>query len=104
MAENARCTHRLRICDGIAQFNRMRFGAGRKLDSISRGAQEKPAHSGDAGATSALFVAKGDYGVCAHGAARGDVAGGDSDERQQDGNASERERVMRGNAEELVGH
>src|SRR6185437_11521589 len=50
------------------------------------------------------FVPQRDDGIDFHGAARGDVAGGDGDEHQDDGDACEGEWVVGCDAEKLRGH
>ena len=51
-----------------------------------------------------IIRAESHHGVDAHGAPGGDVARGDGDEQTGARHAGEGERVMRADAEELVGH
>ena len=50
-----------------------------------------------------LFVPQGDHGVDADGLARGDVAGGEGDECEQDDDGSKGKRICGGHAEEQAG-
>ncbi len=52
----------------------------------------------------ALFVAQRDHGINAHGAARWDVTRRNGHNNQQHGNSGKSQRVMRADAEELIGH
>jgi hypothetical protein len=47
-----------------------------------------------------LFISQSEHGIDAHGAARGDVTRRESDNRQQDCNASKSKRVGGGHADE----
>ena len=51
-----------------------------------------------------LFVSESDHGVDAHGASRGDVTRRHGHNHQQHGDAGKGQRIMRTDAEELVGH
>ena len=55
-------------------------------------------------ATERLLVPEGDHGVDLHGAARGDVAGKQSDEEKHRGDGDESERVAGACAIEQTGH
>jgi len=51
-----------------------------------------------------LFVAQGDHGIDAHGAARGDVTRGERDDHEQQCDDGERQRIGSGDPVEHSGH
>src|ERR1700691_1322907 len=71
---------------------------------ITRPPASQIAESVQSNAKTSLLVSKCDQRIDARGTARGDVAGGQRDERQQNPDARESERIVRVHSIEYRGH
>ncbi len=78
----------------------------RKERSVRHPKIQKQHSRRDADATkpTELLIAERDHGIDAHGAARGDITGGERDDDQQRGDTEKRERVVGTDAEKHFGH
>src|SRR5487761_994171 len=75
-----------------------------KTNPCGSGFSNPPRDSEDTSRRKPLFVAQRHHGVGAHRSPRGNVARNEGHKRQHDGDAHERERVMRAGAKKLIRH